>query len=69
MHLNAIEKYCVPANVFGVVQNGELRLVADFREINVAWEASSELPPLHTGLLASAVSDCAETVVGDCSGR
>jgi len=59
--------YELPANVFGIFQGEKIRLVADFRELNLHWSASSELAPLYGGIIALGITDYDETVVGDCS--
>lgn len=62
----AAMKYGHPANIFGVVQKEKLRLVADFRQLNLHFAASTKMPYIHHTILG--LSLCAKNglVVGDC---
>ena len=59
-------KYGNPANIFGVEQHGKLRLVADFRDLNQHFKASTELPRISSSLLGLTISAEDSIMIGDC---
>ena len=54
------------ANVFGVVQSDKLRLVADFRPLNVFYPASTVLPSIPYSILTLGLGGQSGLVIGDC---
>jgi hypothetical protein len=54
------------ANVFGISQQGKLRLVADFRMFNKDHPSSTVLPSLHLNLINIGIHKTEQLVIGDC---
>ena len=62
----ALAEYGHPANIFGVMQRGKLRLVADFRQLNLFFAASTRMPSIHDSLLSLTLCARDGLIVGDC---